>query len=1363
MRAVHHFSYRFCVASLLVILVSILAGRTTAQSYLGSLQRQAYERARDRWLSRGRIPAKGNTAAEVRLRAHQEKLRLRGARLRSAASVAGTATGGWQPLGPVPLASDASGSGMQDYGPVAGRVTAVVVDPADTTGNTVYIGGAYGGAWRSQNAASGSYGDAGAVSWTPLTDDQPTLATGAIALQPGNTTGNASNLILVGTGEANSSADSYYGLGFLRSTDQGNTWTLITSADAGAHPFKGVSISKIVFSTAQPNTVVAGVGFSNSGEIEGGDDLSTTPHGIYYSQDAGATWHLAATKDGSTPIAPDSARGIVYNAAANKFYAAIRRHGFYSSSDGVTWLRLTAQPGAGVLAASNCPANSGASTCPIVRGELAVVPGRNEMYVWFTDFNSAADPPDVDQGIWQSKDGGAHWTAINTAGIDSCGDIVGGCGTEQGEYNMTLGAVPNGGATDLYAGAVNLFKCPITVSNPDCGSNPFINLTHTYGCPPNFGSIAHVHPNQHALDYMLLNSGSRVAMYFGNDGGVYRALDGFSGLTTGSCGASNEFDSLNGTLGSLTQFIAISQDSANVDVVLGGSQDNGSPATISATTSTSWENVNSGDGGFNAIDPVRGTSWYTSHPDVGGGQLAIEHCDLGINCHAQDFAGGLVISSYDLQGDDGAFYFPFLLDPQASSEMLVGTCRVWQGPASGGTFIPLSNNFDTGTETTCLGSEANSVTAIAAGGPKTSSGFSKVVYAATSGYGPLTAVMGMPAGGRVFATIDSSTTLMSDVTGSINPIHYPISAVALDSSDATGRTAYVTVQGFATPHVFKTNTAGVSWTDFTGTGLPDAPVNAVTIDDQTGLVYVGTDVGVFTSSTSSAVWTEVGPGTGSGALPNAAVFDLKLFRGGGQVFLRAATHGRGVWQIAVAPGFQISVSNSPITIYPTQQAFFNGTVVALGGYSNSVALSCTSGATPAPANCTPSPTSVTPTSGGAAFQVSASDAVGDYVFDIHGSGSDANHTSHDQRVTLSVVDFALSAPNPASVTANRPNSSNPTTFQVSAFGSFSNAVQLSCGGLPSGAKCNFSPSNSVAPVAGSPVTVSLTISTGASTPPGTYSISIKGSTTSPTITKTQSLTLSVTALPDYVLAISNSPQSVWVNQSATFSGKLTAANGYSSTVNLSCAADTTAPPPVCTFNPATVTPSAGGASFTVTTSSTAGQSYSFNVVGTGTDANHLSHTFAVTFNSVDFSISSTPGTQNIKPGQSTSFVLHFVPVGGNFISAVSLFCSGLPALASCAFNPGFIATGSGATDVVLTISTSGPNATGLTAHGSKGLLLLFIPAVVLSAGVGYKKRRGKVPMMLVGISCAAAFISLVACGGGASTGGGNPSPPQQVD
>ncbi len=166
----------------------------------------------------------------------------------------------WVPLGPAPLASDATGDGGQDYNWVSGRATSVLIDPADTSGNTVLLGGAYGGLWKSINAGSLSSNPASVI-WQPLIDDQPTLAVGAIALQPGN-----SNVILVGTGETNSSADSYYGLGILLSTNAGSTWTEITGigqAPNGTNRFLGIGFSKIAFSTANPNLVVAATAGDN--------------------------------------------------------------------------------------------------------------------------------------------------------------------------------------------------------------------------------------------------------------------------------------------------------------------------------------------------------------------------------------------------------------------------------------------------------------------------------------------------------------------------------------------------------------------------------------------------------------------------------------------------------------------------------------------------------------------------------------------------------------------------------------------------------------------------------------------------------------------------------------------------------------------------------------------------------------------------------------------------------------------------------------------------------------------------------------------------------------------------------------------
>src|SRR5579862_4217623 len=221
---------------------------------------------RNEWFYRGRV-VRGLPSAELRRRAYQGKLAMRVQTARElfvkANGQPSLSSGSWTPLGPVPLASDASGNGTQDYHQVAGRATAVAIDAADSTGNTVYIGGAQAGVWKSTNAANSS---AGSVKWTPLTDGQATLSIGAIAIQPGNSDPTKS-VILAATGEADNSGDSYFGLGILRSPDAGASWTLISTAIGGALSFSGLGGTRMAFSSAtgQTNTVVSATATTSEG------------------------------------------------------------------------------------------------------------------------------------------------------------------------------------------------------------------------------------------------------------------------------------------------------------------------------------------------------------------------------------------------------------------------------------------------------------------------------------------------------------------------------------------------------------------------------------------------------------------------------------------------------------------------------------------------------------------------------------------------------------------------------------------------------------------------------------------------------------------------------------------------------------------------------------------------------------------------------------------------------------------------------------------------------------------------------------------------------------------------------------------
>lgn len=1193
---------------------------------------------RAEWFYRGRV-VRGEPSAELRHRAYQAKLQMHAQRA-SALMVEphgqpSFSVGSWMPLGPVPLASDASGNGTQDYHQVAGRATAVAIDPADPTGNTIYLGGAQSGVWKSTNAANSS---ANAVTWTPLTDAQATLSIGAIAIQPGNSDP-TKTVILAATGEADSSGDSYFGLGILRSADAGRTWTLISKANNQTLSFAGLGGTRMAFSTAtaQTSTAVAAMATTSEGLVDGAATSGTT-RGLYTSLDAGLSWTYDALTDAGIATDATSATSVVYNKSAGQFFAAIRYHGFYSSPDGVNWARLASQPGGAALSTSSCPPQSTSNNqgCPIYRGEIAVVPGRKEMYAWYIYFGS--DGSTTDEGIWQSLDGGATWNPISDTGITNCGDNE-GCGVEQGAYDLELLALNSGSGTDVYAGAVNLYKCSINSSNPACASAPFMNLTHAYGCVP-AGAPAHVHPDQHALAATIPANGSGNAlMYFANDGGVYRSLAGFTGLNSGSCTATNQFDDLNQNLGSMTQFVGFSQHPTDPNTVLGGAQDNGSPATNQATTNRSWTNVLGGDGGYNIIDPSAPTNWYATNPDVPPGGLGIQFCSAGINCNNGGF--GFVVTSGSLGGDDGGFYFPYILDPSSSTTMLVGTCRVWRGPKTGGIFTELSPNFDTLGSGTCSGNEINQVRALAVGGLSDANG-SSVIYATTSGLGPLDGPGGGISGGRVWVTTNASAGVSAfvDVTGnglqgSINPNQFPLSAVAVDPTDATGNTAYVTVMGFTggPGHVWKTTNAGASWTDFTG-NLFDSPVNAVVVYSPMSQIFVATDVGVFASSTSSASWTELGPNPSSnqaGFLPNVAVTALGVFASGGQQLLRASTYGRGIWQfnLVITPDFQLAISpNSAQTVFAAQTATFGGTVTEVNGYGSSIAVSCVSGATAAPSSCSSTPATLSPAST-AAFTVTAGGAAGDYNFNVQALGSDANHVAHKVPVTLHIVNLAMSNPSPSTVSVPRGTSSSSVNFQITAAGSFNQSVTVSCSTTIPSATCSLTPGSVMNPTSSSPANMAVTIAVPAVTPPGNYSASLQATSPGLPFPLSTSFTLNVTANPDFVLTEPAAFPEVNAGGSGmTGSISITAQDGFSGSVTLSC--PTTYGAGSCSISPGTVSSFPATATLTIFGVKFTAGAYSLLITGT---SGSVVHTLAVPFNVGDYAISGTQNVSAVAGGQ----------------------------------------------------------------------------------------------------------------------------------
>jgi hypothetical protein len=847
----------------------------------------------------------------------------------------------WQPVGPTQVLSAA-------YGKVTGRVTAISIDTSDATGNTVYLGTTGGGVWKSTNAA----GPMADVSFVPLTDTLPVFGANAGSpATPSLSIGTVSvqgNFVLAGTGDPNDATDSFYGEGLLRSEDRGLTWTLIRNSVDGAtgnHRFTGLAFAGFAWSTTSPATVVAAVSHSAEGTLVGAADAQNSVMGLYYSSDAGVTWRMSTVMDGGQivqrPLLSGGNHGgnavtaVVWNPVRKRFYAAMRFHGYYESADGVTWARLAQQPGTG-LTSSSCPANTdnvGNGGCPIFRGALAVEPASGDTYALTVDANSK------DQGLWRDV---CASTGSSCAGNVAFAQRVGGTSLEvgggstaiaQGDYNLSLAAVASGSDTLLFAGTVDLYRCALS-----SGCATLRNTTNALnGC----GAPAKVAPAQHAI--AALATTGQPLLYIGNDGGLWRSADGVNQQAT-PCSADDavHFNNLNGGLGSLAEVVSLAQHPSYASTLLVGMSANGTAATTQSTTGA-WEQLSAGEGGGVAIDPANPVNWYITT----AAGVSIRRCANGSACTAADFAGVPTIGAGQTARDLSLVSTPWLLDPQLPTNVILGTCRAWRGPGADGALWSSANAISrmlTGSQSSACTTTNPVLRSLAGGGPASNAtnaqnAGAQVIYAGMAG----TLDGGGSAGGHLFVTqaadTANSASAWSDVTTSpvttngltsaFNPSGYDLSSIAVDPHDAAGRTVYVTVMGFGVAHLYRSTDAGAHWTNITR-NLPNAPANSVAVDpNDANTVYVAMDTGVYvttqvTTCETANCWSVYGSG-----LPNAPVTQLiasaAMSTGDGRTGeLRAATYGRGVWQI---PLLTAAASAQPaLSVSPGSLSFADQTV-----------------------------------------------------------------------------------------------------------------------------------------------------------------------------------------------------------------------------------------------------------------------------------------------------------------------------------------------------------------------------------------------------------------------------------------------------
>ena len=101
---------------------------------------------------------------------------------------------------------------------MGGRVSDIAIDPRNPF--IFYVGLGHGGVFKTNDNG---------VSFEPIFDKQPVLSIGAVAVAPSD-----SDVIWVGTGEANDRNSSDWGDGVYRSTDGGHSWTRVLPVDGAS-------------------------------------------------------------------------------------------------------------------------------------------------------------------------------------------------------------------------------------------------------------------------------------------------------------------------------------------------------------------------------------------------------------------------------------------------------------------------------------------------------------------------------------------------------------------------------------------------------------------------------------------------------------------------------------------------------------------------------------------------------------------------------------------------------------------------------------------------------------------------------------------------------------------------------------------------------------------------------------------------------------------------------------------------------------------------------------------------------------------------------------------------------------------------
>lgn len=628
------------------------------------------------------------------------------------------------------------------------------------------------------------------------------------------------------------------GGGIWKTNDFGKSWTPLSDFNAV------LGVSSIAINPNFPDSIYIATGDGDRGSLfglTGGPQGDNKSIGILVSSDGGQTWKPTGMNWNIFDTKLISK--VLMNPKNSKHLVAATSDGVYVTTDaGITWIKKQAGyfmdiafcPGnANIVYATTYDYNGNARMYKSTNGgntfkQTFVKALAARITIGVTEANPAkvqllvADKKDGKfGGIHQSLDtGNTFKIKYDTGKINILSSAYDGKNRRgQGWYDLAFSISPTN-ENLVFVGGVNNWK-----SINGCDSFK-INTMWTGSKSQNPKGIQITHADKHFMAYNPLSG----YLFDCNDGGIYYSKNEGVSWTDLSAG-----------LG-ISQFYKIAVTESDTNIVLGGTQDNGSRVR----RGQKWYEASGGDGMDCIIDPQLPNIMYTTSQN---GKI-----------FRLDENGQTTISDSIKDKPKGAWVTPYVLDPNDTKTIYAGFKAIYKSTNRGNSWIPICDSIW----------RPNYVIHVEVAPTN-----SQIIYASD-----FYKVYKTTNGGGKWTFITSTTNPISCLK--VHPFNPDV--------------FYYTNSNYTeTAKVFRINSVAPANEKITNLtfNLPNVAINCIEYDKQSkeGL-FIGTDIGTFYKDTSMTEWEML-----NANMPNVVITDLDINYK--DRILYAATFGRGIWKTGI--------------------------------------------------------------------------------------------------------------------------------------------------------------------------------------------------------------------------------------------------------------------------------------------------------------------------------------------------------------------------------------------------------------------------------------------------------------------------------